>query len=99
MSENQFEKYVPRVEKLMTLTYAPQDQRNRIIHDPWLVDTTTDTPAQFRSWPHKSPQYGIRDVDVDNIKKTVSAVKALTEKAESLFTEINADVAASLEKE
>jgi hypothetical protein len=98
-SEPEFAKYIPRIEKMMTQTYEPQDQRNRIIHDPWLVDVIHDEPAQFRSWPHKDPQYGIRDVDIANIKKTISDVVALRERAEVLFNEINVDVGASLKKQ
>lgn len=97
--EREFGKYIQRFEKLMQKTYEPQERRNRIIHDPWLVDTIHDAPAQFRSWPHKDPQYGIVDVDMKNINKTISDIESITNQIESLFADINSDVATSLEKQ
>src|SRR6478735_1769727 len=50
--------FVDAVKKLMGRTYDIQDQRNRIIHDPWYVATVTSlsghgSPAQFKSMPAK----------------------------------------------
>jgi len=62
--------FVDAVKKLMGRTYDIQDQRNRIIHDPWYVATVTSlsghgSPAQFKSMPAKELEFGIKDVDVE----------------------------------
>jgi hypothetical protein len=97
--EPQFEKYITRVHSLMNATYEPQDKRNMIIHDSWYLDSTRDQPGQFKSWPAKDLRFGINSIDLADIESTLEAIRALSDRAEALFSEINADVAASKRKQ
>lgn len=80
--------FLPKIHKLMQSSYNPQEKRNRIIHDAWYLDAEEEAPGQFRSWPHKDPQFGVRTVDLDDIETTISDAASLSETAEGLFDEI-----------
>jgi hypothetical protein len=72
----------------MDHSYEPQEQRNRIIHDAWYLDAEEKAPGQFRSWPRKNPEFGVRAVDLAAIEQTISDASKLAEAAEALFAEI-----------
>ena len=86
--DSQFRGYLPRIRTLMEKSYEPQEKRNRIIHDAWYLDAEEKAPGQFRSWPHKNPEFGVRAVDLDDIEQTISDATRLAESAEALFEEI-----------
>jgi hypothetical protein len=86
--DSQFRRYIPRITTLMQKSYEPQEKRNRIIHDAWYLDAEEKAPGQFRSWPHKNPEFGVRAVDLDGIEQTIADATQLAEKAEALFEEI-----------
>jgi len=83
-----FTTFVERVDKLMRQSYDPQEERNRIIHDTWYLDAEKKTPGQFRSWPHKDPQFGVHQVDSEKIEKTIEAATNLALAAENILQQI-----------
>lgn len=85
--------FADRIRSLMNATYQPQEKRNRIVHDAWYVDTNQNRMGQFRTWPHKNLEFGIREVDLGEIEEAISAAKVLTARADALFDEINAIMA------
>jgi len=89
LKEPDFAEHLERVEDLMRHSYEPQEKRNRIIHDTWYADSVENAPGQFRSWPHKNPQFGIRSVDYIDIEQTIFAARSLAEKVEALYEDIN----------
>jgi hypothetical protein len=92
--EPEFGRYQPRVQKMMNDTYEPQERRNRIVHDAWFLDTNTDAPGQYRSWPRKDLRFGINPVDWDYVNEAIILIERLACRAEQLFDEINNDVLA-----
>jgi hypothetical protein len=86
--DGRFKVYLPRIKTLRDRSYEPQEKRNRIIHDAWYLDAEEKAPGQFRSWPHKNPQFGVRGVDLDDIERTITDAAKLTESAEALLEEI-----------
>lgn len=99
MIEPEFEKYEAKIKALMNTTFNIQEHRNRVVHDAWYIDTNRDKPGQFRRWPRAKLEFGITPVDKAEIEKTVADIKTkLVARAKELFTEINADVAASLKR-
>jgi len=98
VSEPEFEKYISKINKIMTDTHAPQEIRNRVIHDAWFVDTNRDEPGQFRTWPYKDLVFGLRKIDIARIEKMIEQTKTLTTKTTALYEKINADVATSLQR-
>jgi len=50
------QKMVDATDKLMSLSYGPQEERNRIIHDAWYV--YDDQTSQFRAMPTKTRDSG-----------------------------------------
>ena len=51
--DERLKKPLEKIRKLKNHTYDPQDDRNRIIHDPWYL--YDDKAAQFRAMPPKDP--------------------------------------------
>lgn len=88
-TDPEFEKFVGCVKTLITKSYGPQDDRNRIIHDAWYLDADQNVPGQFRSWPHKSLEFGIKPIDLKDIEATLAKARHLAESAETLYDEIN----------
>jgi hypothetical protein len=98
-SEPEFARYISKINKVLNDSFEPQEKRNRIVHDAWYIDSSCNKPGQFRSWPAKNLQYGINEVDMTEIEKTISDIRQLTKRAEELFERINSDVEASLRKQ
>lgn len=104
-ADERWNKYIGKINGLMNSTYDPQDRRNRIVHDPWYVTfergpgllsrMLSEKPAQFKSMPQKTLQFGIVEIDVTEIEKTSTDIKKLSERAEQLLTEISAQLRAS----
>jgi hypothetical protein len=99
--QNQFSKFISKVNTLMGSSYEPQKHRNRIIHDPWyvifdpgpglLTRPLSEEPAQFKSMPSKNLTFGIERADLEQIKKTLADIKGLAAKAENLKNEISVE--------
>jgi len=79
---------IEEVRVLMNDTYNPQDQRNRIVHDPWYLDKETGQPAQFRSMPSKKLLYGIVDIDIKEINATIDRIGRRTQRVRTLRNEL-----------
>ncbi len=104
-----FERFITKVNSLNGQTYDPQERRNRIIHDPWYVTfddgpglltaVLSEKPGQFKSMPAKDLRFGIEDVDLNDIGKTLTDIKLLAEKVGKLRSEILDEIAASKQKQ
>jgi hypothetical protein len=102
------DKFLSKINKLQGDTHDPQEERNRIVHDPWYVTFEwganltgrfgPETPAQFKSMPHKSPRFGIVDADMEKIEKTLEQIKQLASRADAIRQEISAALEAWREK-
>jgi len=90
-----FDKYIARVNRLLTSSYEPQDKRNRIIHDAWYIDQSQNQPAQFKTWPHKDLRFGINAVDFADIESTLKAIKDLSDRASAILRDVRADIEAN----
>jgi hypothetical protein len=56
-------KIIDEIEMMKPKASQLQQQRNRIIHDPWYIDKDDGTVGQFRSMPKDNPCLGVHDVD------------------------------------
>jgi hypothetical protein len=82
----QLGKLVEKVDALKKRTYGPNEDRNRIIHDPWyLYDTKT---AQFRAMPPKDPRFGVCVVDINDINTFIETANKLSSRAAEIRNEI-----------
>ena len=82
---------IESVDKLMRRTYGPNEERNRIIHDPWYLYNTD--VAQFRAMPAKDPQFGVCKVDTNDIVQFLTTAKQLSDAAATLRQHIIVDLA------
>jgi hypothetical protein len=92
-SERRFERFIKLVSALMYKTYDIQEQRNRIIHDPWYAEPVASlvgygAPAQFKSMPSKGLDFGIADINIESTKQTLAHIKELSAKAQKLTSDI-----------
>jgi hypothetical protein len=102
-TEPDYNRFVSQINSLMQDSYNPQERR--IIHDPWYVTFDTglgvlpsrfsERLAQFKSMPHKDPRFGIEDVDITDIEKTLMDIQKLSERVAKLHEQIKAALAAS----
>jgi hypothetical protein len=77
---------VKQVLDLRNRSYDIQEQRNRIIHDPWFMALgLSPQVAQFKS-PKKEPVFGMADIDQSNIKKLIAGIVSRRTNAEELST-------------
>jgi hypothetical protein len=84
-------KALEHIRKLKQKTYDPQEDRNRIIHDPWyLYDTDA---AQFRAMPPKDPRFGVCKIDVSTIEALITNANNLAERAAEIRAEIGTALA------
>ncbi len=60
------------------------ERRNRIVHDPWLMDMETQEPAQHIRMPKSNRRYEIAARDYQRIKGTIADLKSLAEEVRSL---------------
>ncbi len=75
-----------QITKLKQRTYDPQEDRNRIIHDPWyLFDAKA---AQFRAMPPKDPRFGVCAIDVEKIETCIRTANDLADRAAKIRLEI-----------
>ena len=62
-------------------THGYADDRARVIHDPWWIETGSKTPAQFRAMPASDPYYGYRDISKERIEEVVTDIRSLQHQA------------------
>jgi hypothetical protein len=98
--EPSLKRFIKSVTGLMNKTYDIQEQRNRIIHDPWYAEPTASLfghgpPAQFKSMPAKGLEFGITDIDLESTKKTLERVKDLSAKVSQLMLDVTDELKSS----
>lgn len=64
-----------RIARLKQKTFDVSEQRNRYIHDPWLIELDSGGVAQFRAMPAKNPRYGFEPIAPEETEKTISRIK------------------------
>jgi hypothetical protein len=75
--------------KLMQRTFDIAEQRNRLTHDPWYIETTSGQPAQFKSFSFKDEKYGIHEIDPSEIDKLLVQIRERIALASKLRDEIS----------
>jgi hypothetical protein len=77
-------KIVEQIIDLQNRSYEIQEQRNRIIHDPWFMALgLSPQVAQFKS-PKKGLVFGIADIDQSSIEKLIEKIISRRTRAEEL---------------
>ncbi|HET6391035.1 hypothetical protein [Hyphomicrobium sp.] len=79
---------------LMSDAYPVADWRARWVHDPWYIDANSDAVGQFRAMPNADRRYGIKDIDLDDVTKTIKEIGALQERASALRNSVLAALGA-----
>jgi hypothetical protein len=98
-NDPRYEPFIKQTKYLMNHTHNPQDERNRIVHDPWylIVDPMpagllslgpNEKLAQFRAMPQKDLNFGITEIDLEKIEETIKAFIGLEAEAFKLRTSI-----------
>ena len=78
---------------LMYRCQTTAEGRNRIIHDPWYIETGgSKQPAQFKGMAYREWAWGIKDVDVEKIDKTVVDIQKRKEEAAKLLNAISVEL-------
>jgi hypothetical protein len=80
-----------KIRALMSDSYPIADLRARVVHDPWYIDTGTESPGQFRAMPYSDPQYGHLDISKMEIEATLIAIHKIRDQATNLRKQIHAE--------
>lgn len=88
---------IKRINVLMNDTFGIQEQRNRIVHDAWFIDTNRNQITQHRSMPVKNPAFGFEDVSDQGIDLLISKIHLMVEDAIALRTLISDELEPSPE--
>ncbi len=62
-------------------SFSVADWRNRWVHDPWYHEVPSGKVFQFRAMPAVDPRYGQHEISEEEVKETISRIKALQETA------------------
>jgi hypothetical protein len=75
--------------RALNATVLPlQRARNRIVHDPWYIDQTTQAPGQFRGMPTNEPHFGIKDIDEAYLRDQIALSRDLRDAAAKFWNRI-----------
>lgn len=76
------------IEALKPKALELQEQRNRIIHDPWYIDKDDGTVGQFRSMAKSNPCFGIHDVDAEAVARLTAETREQWDLVSSMWDRI-----------
>jgi hypothetical protein len=74
--------------------YSTADHRNRIVYDPWYVETRTGQPGQFKAMPYADRRYGTVDIEKSDLDETLERIAALADWAGKLRSDVLAELEA-----
>jgi hypothetical protein len=83
-----------RVDALKGRLFATATSRNRIIHDPWIkisetgLAGTSERPGQYKSMARKILKFGADPSQIDDIEKTIAAIRGHRRECSELRNEI-----------
>jgi hypothetical protein len=83
---------------LMGASYQLADQRARIVHDPWYIETGSGAPAQFRAMPYSDPKYGFTEITGTEINNLIEAIRDLQKRASGLWRTVKDELSTSAKK-
>lgn len=69
------ESLIEEIRDLMRKTYDVQEDRNRLVHDPWYIETRSGRPGQFKSVPRKGLQFGFEDIDETFVRNVMGRIQ------------------------
>jgi hypothetical protein len=72
------------IQELMRKTINLSEERNRIVHDAWYLESPSGKTFQFRSMPRKDPAYGFKEIEsakiayiLERIQRRIDSVSNL----------------------
>ena len=77
------------IRKIMSDSYGLADRRNRVIHDPWYLEHSSDTPGQFRAMPYSDPRYGIQDISKEEIDGLLAEIDVMKARVDSFRSHLS----------
>jgi hypothetical protein len=79
---------IKKVRELMHRTFDVQEDRNRIIHDPWYLELQTGAAGQFKSMPKKDLRYGMADVEEHQVEQLEQRIIRRTNSVRALWNDL-----------
>src|SRR5206468_1106998 len=70
----EFAGLVKKTNALLQRSYEVAEQRNRIVHDRWFMETRTRRSSQLRSMPRKEPDYGFKPVSRRHLETVLDKI-------------------------
>lgn len=93
-----YQKYHPIYIELMNSGYKMQEDRNRIVHDPWFVEQSTKASSQLRSMPRKELRFGFVERNDAYIQSVLDTIEHRVERLLELWSSIRDERAAIARK-
>jgi hypothetical protein len=60
------------------------ENRNRLIHDPWYLQESTDTSSQFRAMPRRTLEFGYKPISEEDVQRDIAGIRNFIKQAETL---------------
>jgi hypothetical protein len=79
------------IKRISTLSGHGSDKferRNRVVHDPWLRERTSEEPHQFRAKAKKDPTFGAVPVSEKDLENTLTEIRKHRDDVNSLVSDI-----------
>jgi hypothetical protein len=92
------QKTLDKAEVQMGKSNGLGEKRNRLVHDPWFVESSSKAAGQFASMIWKKRQYGFLPIDNAEFKKTISDIQKARNDANALRATLLTELKASREK-
>jgi len=86
---------IKEFDQLAQKSRALSERRNRIIHDPWYVESRSYVTAQYRSMPKGELTYGIQLQDEAELRAVVGDIVARSADANRLMVAVKSVLASA----
>jgi hypothetical protein len=81
-------KMISDMTQMMFRMQGKTDKRNRVVHDAWYAEATTNKASQYKSTPFKDYSFGLQESDDKEIKETIDESKRALEEVNKLQEQI-----------
>ncbi len=84
-----------KISSFMDQAHRLSDKRNRLIHDPWFLDTGTNSASQLKSMPRKELIYEYKIVTADYVTEVISEIRQFIARAIALHEQVLSELRTS----
>jgi hypothetical protein len=85
----EFAPLIKKTKAILNKSYEIAEERNRIIHDPWYVESRSRQPFQWRTMPRKDLCWAFKPVSRQDVEKTLIRIDRLSDLTRQLQSDVS----------